>query len=240
MKWTFGICLGSTTYLKPLVDSICNQEDISIADYELLLVGQRSKEVIDILQDKANMGVRIVFVDFDESQKPAWITRKKNIISHVASNENICYMHDYVGLCKGWYKGYQSFGDKWDVCMNCVRTNEGIRFRDWILSTAWWGGPEFLPYENASRTKEMYISGSYWCAKKKFMIDNPLDERRGWGQGEDVEWSFRCRNFWNYKMNSNSSVRFLKAKMYNGGLDKGADNEDPDVEMPQDLFVLQQ
>jgi hypothetical protein len=72
------------------------------------------------------------------------------------------------------------------------------------------------------------------------MIDNPLDERRGWGQGEDVEWSFRCRNFWNYKMNSNSSVRFLKAKMYNGGLDKGADNEDPDVEMSQDLFVLQQ
>jgi len=219
MKWTFGICLGSATYLKSLVDSICNQDDMAVSDYELLLVGQRNKEVIDILQDKANMGVRIVFVDFDESQKPAWITRKKNIITHVALHENICYMHDYVSLCKGWYKGYQNFGSDWDVCMNPIRRIDGRRFRDWIISTNWWGGPEFISYEENKKTDQMYISGTYWCAKKYFMQTHPLDERRGWGEGEDIEWSFRCRSVWKYKLNKFSSVKLLKEKMFNGVVD---------------------
>lgn len=240
MKWTFGICCGSTTHLKSVLDSIVNQDGLHNSDFEIILVGRKTDEVISILTPYANNGNRIIFVDFDETIKSGWITRKKNIITQLASYDNICYMHDYVGLCVGWYKGYLVHGEQWDVCMNCIRTIDGDRFRDWILSTAWWGGPEFYPYDDCTRTKEMYISGSYWCAKKKFMLDNPLDERRSWGQGEDVEWSFRCRDRWNYKMNKNSSVRFLKKKMYNGNIDRGADNEDPDVGMSQDLFVLQQ
>jgi hypothetical protein len=85
----------------------------------------------------------------------------------------------------------------------------------------------------------MYVSGTYWCAKKSFMLAHPLDERRVWGQGEDVEWSTRCRNLWNYRMNRQSSVRFFKEKTYNGVIDRGADGDDPDAAMPMDLFEIQ-
>jgi hypothetical protein len=239
MKWTFGICFGSTINLKSVLDSIVNQDGMSKDDFEIIIVGKSTDELIAILKPYANGGTRILLADFDENVRPGWITRKKNIITQLASYDNICYMHDYVALCVGWYRGFVSFGGEWDVCMNCIRTIEGKRFRDWILSTAWWGGPEFYPYDDASRTKEMYISGTYWCAKKKFMTENPLDERRCWGQGEDVEWSFRCRDKWNYKMNKKSSVRFLKEKTYNGKIDPGADNQDPDIKMSQDLFIIQ-
>jgi hypothetical protein len=234
MKWTFGICLGSTAYLKPLVDSICNQEDIGVSDYELVLVGQRSKEAVDILQDKANMGVRILFVDFDESQKPAWITRKKNIITQVASNENICYTHDYVGLCKGWYKGYKSFGDNWDVCMNPIRRIDGRRFRDWVIPQQWWGDPKFVDYHDSSFVSQMYISGTYWCGKKSFMHKNPLDENRCWGHGEDIEWSARCRKYWNYKLNNLSVVKLLKEKIFNGLVDYAPH---PDTDPNKDFVI---
>ena len=58
----------------------------------------------------------------------------------------------------------------------------------------------------------MYISGAYFCAKKQFMLKYPLDETLIWGQGEDVEWSFRSREIWNYKCNPNSIVKLLKYK----------------------------
>jgi hypothetical protein len=58
----------------------------------------------------------------------------------------------------------------------------------------------------------MYVSGSYFCAKKEFMLKNPLDEKLGWNQCEDIEWSFRIRNFWNYRCNDKSVVKFLKYK----------------------------
>jgi hypothetical protein len=44
------------------------------------------------------------------------------------------------------------------------------------------------------------------------MLENPLDYRRVWGQGEDLEWASRCQNRWNYRLNPSSVVRYLNDK----------------------------
>jgi len=58
----------------------------------------------------------------------------------------------------------------------------------------------------------MYISGGYWLAKKYVMEEEPLNEKLGWGESEDVEWSKRVLNKFSYKMNTYSTVQTLKDK----------------------------
>ncbi len=146
-------------------------------------------------------------VSFNQGEKPMWITRKKNMISDQARFENVCYLHDYIILDKDWYAGYEKFGYNWDMCMNQIINKNGKRFRDWTL---WY--PQLINYDDNTKTKDMYISGSYFCAKKQFMIKYRLNESLTWGQGQDVDHSHRVRNFWNYKMNKQSKVYFLKQK----------------------------
>jgi hypothetical protein len=56
----------------------------------------------------------------------------------------------------------------------------------------------------------MYISGSYWIAKKDVMLEFPLDENLAWGEGEDVLWSKQVRKKYEFNMNINSSVFIIK------------------------------
>ena len=145
-----------------------------------------------------------------------WITKKKNLITQHAKYENIVYMHDYHIFQPDWYKGFLQFGSDWDVCMNKIEDFWGHRFRDWVS----WDHPslgkrKLVDYDNNSEDfiKHCYISGSYWVAKKKFMEENPLDEQYLWGQGEDLEWSFRIRDTFNYKMNKLSTVKHMRPKL---------------------------
>jgi len=231
MKWTFGISLGSPNYLKQLLNSIVTQNSMSSSDYEIIVVGSKTDEVVSILTPVAVSGIRLLMVDFDETIKSAWITKKKNIITSIASFDNVCYMHDYVSFCPNWYDGFIKYGSDWDVCMNPIRRIDGRRFRDWVSPQVWWGNPKFVSYHDYSLTSRMYVSGTYWCAKKKFMMENPLDENRCWGHGEDIEWSSRCRSKWNYKLNTFSVVKLLKEKIFNGMIDYSPHPDtDPDKE----------
>jgi hypothetical protein len=56
----------------------------------------------------------------------------------------------------------------------------------------------------------MYISGSYWVAKKHVMEEFPLEESLCWGQGEDTYWSKQVRQKYDFTMNVNSEVKILK------------------------------
>jgi hypothetical protein len=58
----------------------------------------------------------------------------------------------------------------------------------------------------------MYISGSYWIAKKQVMEEFPLDESLVWGESEDVEWSKRIRDKYSFDLNIRSAVKLLKIK----------------------------
>jgi len=229
MNWTFGIVTYSghgnmdkikqKNALKKIVRSIEN--DVPEDNYEIIIVGDFFE--IEFQQTK--------ILAFDESRRPGWITRKKNLITENAQFENIVYMHDYFVLHPGWYAGFEKFGADWDVAMNVIINADGTRYRDWCT----WDDPEYgppwiqyepfcgsggkyragknrLPGYDYDKIQYMYISGGYWVAKKHFMEQYPLDERWVWGEAEDVEWSDRIREVANYRMNVFSAVDMFKYK----------------------------
>ena len=148
--------------------------------------------------------------------KTGAISQKKNFLAQKSKYDKLCIMHDYVFICKGWLKGFQLFGNDWEVAMNKILNNDGSRFRDWCN----WDSPlvpvndnyraSLLPYH--LYIKEMYISGTFFNVKKDFLKNNPLNENLFWGEGEDVEWSKRVRKKTKFKMNTHSSVKLLKLK----------------------------
>jgi hypothetical protein len=163
MKWTFGIITsGSEDYFVKKIVSSIEANNIPDQDYEIIIVGNSSIS-----------GKNCTIVPFDESIKfpKSWITKKKNIISQKAKFDNVVYQHDYVSYDKNWYKNFVEFGEDWEVCMNRILNKNGWRFRDWVT----WP-PAFVDYDDVSQIKNMYVSGTYWCAKRDFMLKNPLDE----------------------------------------------------------------
>jgi hypothetical protein len=207
MDFTFGICATSAN--KEIHDDVLESIiDLKIPNYEILMIGG------DIYNSKAEC------IDFDEFTKPGWITKKKNILCQEAKYENIVLMHDYLFFHPGWYHGFKRFGGNFDVAMNIILNSDGSRFRDWCLSPYDVIPPLgpiinrefFLPYTHSTLTNKMYISGTYWVAKKKFMLENPLDEELSWGQSEDLRWSELVRHKTVFKMNPYSAVMCIKHK----------------------------
>ncbi len=213
--WSFAITYGSgINFLPEVVNSI---RKLCIPKYEILLIGDTS--TIESLN-----GDDIVKINFDESLKPGWITRKKNILVQNAKYDNIVLQHEYFSYDKNWYKWFLKFHSDWNVCMTRLElptnTYFGLRYRDWVVrriiptispDTLL---PSWIDYKDRSCLNDMYVSGGYWCAKRKFMLDNPLDEELCWGEGEDVEWSERVRqkNKWKYCCNWRSKNLLLKIK----------------------------
>jgi hypothetical protein len=205
MNFTFGIITykGNENYINQIIDSI---EKENIPNYEIIIVGE-----FNTLREKC------IVVPFDETIKQGWITRKKNIITNLAQYENIVYMHDYIRLEEGWYKGQLESGNNFKIRMDKIINFNGERFRDWSI----WvhngnemdgiiGRDALIPYDMTHLSKYMYISGSYWIAKKDVMQEFPLNENLLWGMGEDVLWSKEVRNVHSFNMNSNSSVKIMK------------------------------
>ena len=205
--WTFGICVKNDEYIDTIIKSIKNQKSLVTNKFEIILIGPDSKKIKKIKNEYNNINLK--YLIFEESIRPGWITLKKNLITQNAEFENICLTHDYVGFCENWYIGYEKFGYEWDVCMNPVRLNNGLRHRDWFTQKR---PLEFIDYNDSTKTKEMYINGTYWCGKKQFMLENPQNNNLTWGMGEDCEWAHRCQNIWNYKLNPYSVVKYLKEK----------------------------
>lgn len=230
-KWTFGI---TTSFLnitknsdgvyqiddsiKHIIESIYIQ-NIPQDKFEIIIIGANS--IGGDITFNNNIHVKY----FDESIKNKWITKKKNIIFDAAKFENIMIMHDYFVLDTNWYAGFQQFETDWDVCMIKIRNKDGTRWRDWIL---WWCGtapyriehngillePNRLLYDdNRFTNTDMYINGSVIIGKKEYLINNKFDENLCWGQGEDCEWSQRCRPTWIYKMNIHSTIRMIKQQV---------------------------
>lgn len=209
MNFTFGIITDGNNdrNLSLVIDSI---EDLHIPNYEIIVVGNSQ-----LNRNKTTV------IPFDESIKKAWITKKKNLITQNAQYENIVYSHDYIIYDSDWYDGYLKYGDDFKVCMNKILNNDGTRFRDWVLwphngtitdSIIEQNRECIIPYELTHLSRHMYISGSYWVAKKHVMEEFPLNEVLGWGDGEDVSWSMNVRQRYSFSMNTNSTVRCLKQK----------------------------
>ena len=209
MNFTFGVITdgNNDSNLIKLINSIAS---LNIPNYEIIIIGN------------TNISMKnINIIPFDESIKKAWITKKKNLITKNAKYENIVYTHDYIFFDSDWYNQFLKFGNDFQVCMNRIENLDGTRFRDWCLCM-WYDNVIsdivgidrkcLLPYDIIDLSKYMYISGTYWVAKKDVMLEFPLDENLNWGEGEDVEWSKRVREKYNFSLNKNSIVKLLKQK----------------------------
>lgn len=202
MKFTFAITTDNPNkeQLQEVYDSI---ENLNIPEYEILVIGPG-----EVSYTRNNFR----FINFDETHKEKWITRKKNILCQEAKYENIVLMHDYYVFDKDWYNAYLKFGDDWDICSNPQLMINGKRhFTDWIL----WDYPILprytsIPYDEWTLTEYMYQSGGYMLVKKKLMLENPFNEDLIWGQADDVEWSIRVRGRNAWKCNPNAIVRHNK------------------------------
>ena len=188
--------------LNRLNDIIASIRSLNIPEYEIIIIGENPPS--DLYDTR--------FINFDESIKTSWITRKKNILAQEAQYENIVMFHDYFVFDSEWYNEFLKFGDDWDVCSNSQLLITGHRhFADWVI----WDHPTFprwssLPYTDWDNTKYMYISGNYFLVKKSFILANPLNEDLTWGMSEDVEWSLRIRNNAVIKCNGKSIVKHNK------------------------------
>lgn len=205
--WSFGICFASDRYIDVVINSIKHQKSLNKDKFEIILIGPNSDKIKQI--KKQNKNINLKYFIFEESIRPGWITLKKNLIVQNSDFDNVCITHDYVGFCEGWYDGYERFGYDWDVCMNPVRLNDGRRHRDWFTQHR---PLQFVDYNDSSKTKQMYINGTYWCGKKQYMLENPQNNNLAWGMGEDCEWAARCQHKWNYKLNPYSVVKYIKDK----------------------------
>ncbi len=217
MNFTFGVITNGTDdeNLQKCISSI---HDLKIPNYEVIVVGNTKindkKTKIITFNEKSKR-------DFRFRKRGGWITKKKNIITQEAAFENVVYCHDYVSFNNEWYKGFQKFGDRFDVCMTKIINKDHSRYRDWVLWPHNGSNVDkviainrmcLIPYSETDLVSLMYISGAYWVGKKKFMEAHPLDENLYWGEGEDVEWSMRIRKVAKYVMNNLSEVQLLKQK----------------------------
>nr|WP_315848233.1 hypothetical protein [uncultured Rhodoferax sp.] len=231
--WSFCIASapGNDAVLSQCINSI-EREFAGRDDYEILVIGatpgakysNRSPvRAIAFEEEVFSLSWRNVRI---ARKSKSWrrliyrtgaISHKKNLAAREARFDKLCVMHDYVGLNPGWRQGFEVFSPDWEVAMTVILNADGSRHRDWNC----WNHPLIatgsgrveaclMPYD--TYTRHMYISGTYFCVKKDFFMDNPLNERLFWGEGEDVEWSHRVRDKTRFQMNTNSIVQYLKLK----------------------------
>ena len=83
MNFTFGIVThkDSGNDITKVIDSIKNN---ATDDYEIIIIGGKHIE-----------GHHIYHVPFDETLKNGWITKKKNLITHLASTMECVYVKNY-------------------------------------------------------------------------------------------------------------------------------------------------
>jgi hypothetical protein len=208
MNFTFGIVTSQNDVLNTLAPIINSIRNLSIPNYEIIIIGGNNNYQSDNLS----------IYSFEENPNGGWITKKKNLITKYAKYENIVYLHDYIIFDKDWYINFLNFGNDFKICMNPIINLNGTRFRDWTL----WAesadeigipNPQYLiPYDFKYLSKLMYISGAYWIAKKEVMEEFQLNENLFWGQGEDVEWSKKIREKYNFSINTESIIKLIKYK----------------------------
>lgn len=211
--WSFVISTDARNIemLRKLIESIKTEMNGN-SEYEIILIGNITEK--EIISDDS-----LTVLQYKDVRMPAvrgWITRKKNIAVKYAKFDKIVILHDYIKLDKGWYEGYNKFGNDFDVVCNRVKLIDGRRANDWVCWTSEVHGLTqcCLPYD-ASIYGAQYVSGNYIVCKRNFFLQHPFDERLKWGEGEDIAWSYEIQKYTKVLMNKMSSVSFMKEKQAN-------------------------
>jgi methyltransferase family protein len=200
LGWTVGICTDgrAAEFHDAIVESVRRQ---NFPAYEIVFCTE------DAGFDRTDADTRTIRVGTD---RPRWITRKKNEIARRAAHPNLLLLHDYAVLAGGWRQAFESLGDGWDVCCMPVLKPDGSRYWDWCTKDhpAW--GHALIPYEVRDAKPWQYVSGSVFAVRREFLISHPLDESRVHGEDEDGEWSLRCRSGWRLEFCPGATVRLLR------------------------------
>ena len=160
---TFGIVTGGgqTSFINQIIDSI---EEEKIPQYEILVIGS-------FLTAREHTKV----YEFPEDQVPMWITKKKNILAQLATYDTLVFLHDYIKLKEGWYKGFLEFQNKtpqWDVAMCRMEESNGNRAMDWMgLPNDPIYGNVLFPYDYCN-PKGMYVPGNFFIVKRDFFLQS--------------------------------------------------------------------
>ena len=221
MKFSFFIVTDGNQWdrIEDIINSIIIA--VPVDKYEIIIVGGTpQKEDSDWIK----------WIPWDEEKRPGDICNKKNCGIARARYDNVVISHDYIRYSINWYENIRKFGDDWDVYLNRIINLDGSRFRDlvvwddirnppgWIQYEKWCAnglytpGKPFLPSYEYSKYNKIYISGAWWVAKRDFMLDNPLRSDLRHGDAEDIEWSRRVRDKWNFKFDKNNHVSLIKYK----------------------------
>lgn len=206
MDWSFIICTDGKTNLhfhKNIIKSIENQ---NIPNYEIIFVTENNT-----FTTPGDKNIITIYFNPSFSKKDGHITFKKNIGARAAQYENLCILHDYLILSENWYPNFVKFGYDWNVCSTQILNKNGNRLTDWMVYNHPTIGHSLVDY-NFDADKHHYVPGLAFCVKRDFILKNPLDETLYWGEGEDIEWSSRINDIWNYKINMISSLISSKQK----------------------------
>lgn len=235
MDISYGICVSpehNPQYLIKLLSSIYLNHLDSRDSFEIILIGD--DKLNNYLLEKTEI------ISFDETQKPGWITKKKNIIAQVAKHDTLCILHDYYELGKEWLSGVNTYtifdNPDWFILMNRVLNKEGTRGADWLVSPKYMEkiltdetenilmsvAPHEnhakyvcgLPYNESTLSHIQYISGGYFLCRKEVLLNVPFDEKLAWGDAEDVEWSFRVLKQYQIEYNYYSTIHIQKPKKW--------------------------
>lgn len=224
---TFGICVGKDPkYLDQVYESIRNIRGLMNNNHEVLLAGDHTiKE-----RDKDGTDFTI-----STSNEKMTLCEAKNMMARLASYDRVCIIHDYLGFQENWLEAVNAYPEPWDVLLSPVKTLEGHRSADWLVNPRYmfeainkypeWGtklmavarhenGPQYvsgLPYSEREMTHVQYISGGYVLCTRQTLIDIPMNNRLGWGQAEDLEWSERLNiNRVRFDLTTDTHIQILK------------------------------
>jgi len=164
MNFTFGIItINNIENINKVIDSI---EIQNIPNYEIIIVGCDKTFNLRTLNKLKRKNC--LYIPFDETIYPGWITKKKNIITQNAKYENIVYMHDYILLDDNWYNGYLKYGNNFDIIVNIIQNSNGERFRDWVLNMFFLRGQYLI---NENRTIPRINAPDQWIQKGENVIE---------------------------------------------------------------------
>lgn len=182
--------------------------ELSGSPYEIVVVGPKSLDLSHVASDIPL--TKVLYREIIMWGVPGSISRKKNLGICHARYDKLVVTHDYVALAPGWKKGYDAFGD-FDAAVNIVLNLDGKRYTDWVVDEYPGVGQALLPYDR-SAPEYQYLNGTYFVAKRDFMLENPLDPNRRWGEREDIEWSSRARAKTKFRLNRESVTTYSKLK----------------------------
>lgn len=202
----FGIsfCVTTNGENKYNVDRVINNiKLLKIHNYEIIVVGGE----VPTFQPTDT----IRHIPFDETSKPRWITKKKNIAVQNANYDICVIIHDYIIFENSWYEEFIRFGTDWDICVHQCLSMKGNRTDGWRVHH-YPGLPQYcmVPYDIHELIPFMAIQGNYICIKRGHYLKYPLSELMVNRDPEEMEWSARIVSKSIIKCNPNCIIRYGK------------------------------